>query len=56
MCAEVDGQPWVQEPYAYQVKCLAWLREAYEALDAKARAIVDPVLTNSGLDALFMPG
>jgi len=23
---EIDGRPWVQEPYAYQGKCLNWLR------------------------------
>ena len=24
----IDGKPWVQKPFPYQGKCLAWLREA----------------------------
>ena len=30
--AEIDGQPWSQQPFPYQAKCLGWLREEYAAL------------------------
>ena len=29
---EIDGLPWVQQPFPYQGKCLKWLREARGAL------------------------
>ncbi len=50
---EIDGQPWVQEPFVYQAKCLRWLREAYAALDADARSKVDKTLDGTGCEALF---
>jgi len=50
---EVDGQPWVQEPFVYQAKCLRWLREAYTALDRAAKHQVDAMLEGTGCDALF---
>jgi glutathione S-transferase len=50
---EVDGQPWVQEPFVYQAKCLRWLREAYAALDDAARATVDGLLAGTGCERLF---
>jgi glutathione S-transferase len=53
---EVDGQPWVQEPFVYQAKCLRRLREAYAALDAVARTSVDQVLDGTGCEALFTDG
>lgn len=49
----VDGQAWVQEPFAYQAKCLRWLREAYAALDGTDRERVDHCLSGSGCEALF---
>ena len=51
----VDGQPWAQNTFAYQAKCLAWLRRDYQALDVVARALVDQVLADSGCAALFHP-
>ncbi len=52
---EIDGRPWRQKPFAYQVKCLAWLRRDHAALDPSSRAKVDRVLTGSGCEVLF-PG
>ncbi|MEZ5739290.1 MAG: glutathione S-transferase family protein [Burkholderiaceae bacterium] len=51
--AEVDGQPWVQQPFPYQAKCLRWLREARAGLDEAALARVDPVLQRTSLITLF---
>jgi len=51
----VDGQRWVQKPFVYQAKCLRWLREAYDALDAGARARLNRCLLGTGCEALFAP-
>ena len=51
--ASVDGQPWVQQAFAYQAKCLAWLARDHQALDAGARATVDAALAGTGCEALF---
>jgi len=51
--ATVDGQPWSQQPFPYQAKCLGWLREAHAALPGAARASVDAALAPAGLLELF---
>lgn len=51
--AEVDGEPWTQQPFPYQAKCLAWLRQARDELSPAARAQVDAVLAPAGLAGLF---
>lgn len=51
--AEVDGQPWTQRAFPYQGKCLRWLREAYEALDARGRTGVDAMLSGTGCERLL---
>ena len=53
--ATIDGQPWVQQAFAYQGKCLAWLRRDYLALSAAGRARADAALARSGSEALFSP-
>ncbi|MGZ3376238.1 MAG: glutathione S-transferase N-terminal domain-containing protein [Phenylobacterium sp.] len=50
---QIDGQPWVQQPFPYQAKCLAWLREEHAALDRPARAAVATALDGTGCDLLF---
>lgn len=50
---EVDGHAWSQQPFAYQGKCLAWLRREYAALDGQAKAKVDRALAGTGCEALF---
>ena len=50
---EIDGRPWVQQPFPYQGKCLASLREHYAALAGGDRASVDQILKGSGCEALF---
>ena len=45
--------PYTQGVFKYQVKCLADLRARYTALDAHARARIDPLLAQTGcLEAL----
>jgi glutathione S-transferase len=49
----IDGRPWVQKPFAYQAKCLAWLREAHAALAASDSAALGAFLAGTGCQALF---
>jgi glutathione S-transferase len=50
---EIDGQPWVQQPFPYQGKCLKWLREAHARLGAADRSWVDSMLSSTGCERLF---
>jgi glutathione S-transferase len=50
---EIDGRPWVQEPFPYQRKCLVWLREQHAALSADDRAVVAGWLDGTGCERLF---
>lgn len=54
--AEVDGQAWSQQPFPYQAKCLAWLRQAHTALRGPARETADGLLAQTGCEALFGSG
>jgi len=49
----LDGQQWTQNPFAYQAKCLQWLRDAYTALSDTDRSRVDRVLEGTGVLQLF---
>jgi glutathione S-transferase len=51
---EIDGKPWVQQPFPYQARCLQWLRGAYVALDGDDRQRVDQLLEGTGCGALFV--
>ena len=53
---EIDGRPWVQQPFPYQGKCLQWLRDDYARLDADARGFVDATLSGTGCETLFANG
>lgn len=50
---EIAGRAWVQKPFPYQKKCLAWLRESYAGLDDRSRLSVDGVLEGTGCEVLF---
>jgi glutathione S-transferase len=49
----IDGRPWVQRPFPYQGKCLAWLRAGRDALAPAARSRVDAILAGTGCEPLF---
>ena len=55
VATEIDGRPWVQQTFAYHAKCLAWLREEYEALAPAPRRLVDTTLAGTGCERLFAP-
>ena len=50
---EIDGRLWQQPVFAYQVKCLLVLRDAYQGLSSDARTRIDRLLTGTGCEALF---
>ena len=50
---EIDGLPWVQQPFPYQGKCLKWMRDSRAALSPADRAFVDSALKATGADAIF---
>jgi len=50
---EIDGRPWLQEPFAYQAKCLRWLRERLAGLDVAARRRVEDALSGTGCESMF---
>jgi glutathione S-transferase len=50
---EIDGRPWVQQPFPYQGKCLAWLRERLADLEAPDLACVESLLEGTGCETLF---
>jgi glutathione S-transferase len=50
---EIDGARWVQKPFAYQGKCLQWLREQHAGLADADRAFVDEVLAGTGCEKMF---
>lgn len=49
---EVDGTTWVQDPFPYQRKSLAWVRDEYSKLSSSDRAAVDGLLEGTGCEAL----
>jgi glutathione S-transferase len=53
MVCEIDGEEYRQGPFAYQGKCLVWLREQYAALSAGDRVAVDRVLAGTGCEPLL---
>ena len=50
---EVDGLPWMQQPFPYQGRCLQWLRASRAALAEADRAAVDGILAPTGCAHLF---
>ena len=53
MSCTIDGVEYRQGTFAYQVKCLAWLRAEYSGLSNADRAVVDALLAGTGCEALF---
>ena len=49
----LDGRPWTQQPFPYQGKCLAWLREGRATLPPAHRARLDALLAGTGCEQLF---
>ncbi len=53
MTATIDGKPWEQPVFPYQAKCLQWINDEYQRLDASSREQVDGVLAGTGCDNIL---
>jgi glutathione S-transferase len=53
---EVDGQPWVQQPFPYQGRCVQWLRESHARLSDLDRAAVGRIIQGTGCERLLGAG
>ncbi|MEO0367147.1 MAG: glutathione S-transferase C-terminal domain-containing protein [Pseudomonadota bacterium] len=53
---EIDGSIWQQPSFAYQAKCLQWIREEYTLLDEKEQNILMPLLIESQCAPLLANG
>ena len=51
--ATVDDQPWQQQAFPYQSKCLDWLRSQHAALSEDARSQLQPLFDGTGVAPLF---
>jgi hypothetical protein len=51
---EILGDTYRQGPFAYQGKCLKWLRRDHAALSDTDRERVDAVLAGTGCEAMFI--
>jgi hypothetical protein len=45
---DLDGLPWVQQPFPYQGKCVVWLRDAWDRLGEGDRRTLAPLLEQTG--------
>jgi len=52
---EILGKPYRQGTFRYQVKCLQWLREQWDALDATSKRQIRPLLEESGCLRVLTP-
>ena len=50
----IDGQQWQQPTFPYQAKCLQWINEEYDKLDAAAKSQVDAILNGTGCDTILI--
>jgi len=49
----LDGQPWTQQTFPYQSRCLGWIGEEYAKLSASEQSAVDQILVGTGCEALL---
>jgi glutathione S-transferase len=52
--AEINDGLWSQETFAYQGKCLGWIRDEYEKLSDQDRLEVDLILDGTGCQELLI--
>ncbi|MFT4861353.1 MAG: hypothetical protein ACI95C_000562, partial [Pseudohongiellaceae bacterium] len=50
---EIDGSPWQQNSFAYQAKCLRWIREEFAAMDGNSKAVITNLAKSWGFSELL---
>lgn len=50
---EIDGSPWQQNTFAYQGKCLQWIREEFAGLDDDSKTLITNLAKSWGLSQLL---
>lgn len=45
---EINGQPYTQDVFRYQIKCLRWLQSHFAGLGAESQAAIRPLLAETG--------
>lgn len=50
---EIDGRAWTQPTFAYQAKCLVWLKQHAAALSDDDQAVCCSILAGTGCECLF---
>jgi len=53
VACSIDGHQYRQGPFAYQGKCLRWLREEHDRLGPASQQAVDRLLAGTGCEQLF---
>jgi len=49
----LDGQPWVQQTFPYQSRCLGWIRDEYDKLSPADQNTVSAILEDTGCETLI---
>jgi glutathione S-transferase len=49
----IDGRAWTQPTFAYQAKCLVWLKDHAKSLSANDAAACREILADTGCEVLF---
>lgn len=52
---ELDGRRWTQQPFPYQGKCVAWVREEFAKLSAADRGFIGELAAGTGVEKLLAP-
>ena len=53
MNATIDGLEWVQKPFPYQGKCLAWLNDMFSSLGNADQNSVREIVDGTGCERLL---
>ena len=50
---KIQGKIWAQDPFAYQLKCLNWIKEEYYNMDKNSKKIIGSFLVGTGCEILL---
>ena len=52
--ADIDGSLWSQQTFAYQGKCLEWIKGEFKVLSQSDQESVNKLLAGTGCEALLI--